>query len=915
MNRIRCCSVAACLVVWVCVPAALGQPAAAPVGTAAADERSVPAGAVVLNDRHFWRKYYCFFPPSLSVQSARAEGLPTDADARRRFLEGNYPGHIQTPPPSAGWTDPDFDDHTWMLLRGRQFLVGDARMLGDANSPDDSTPYTRGTDPFLPGCGLVAQRGAFTVTDPAAVRSLTLRVVYRGGFVAYLNGKEIARAGLPAGELEPTTPAADYPLEAWFLRGGGQDKKSVLHWFNHSKSDQWALRERTFGPVRVPRDALRRGRNVLALAMHRSDYPAASKLKFGHLESPTLYWAPVGLSRLELRAEGDGGAAAGLEARRRGVQVWPVEITQALSDRTVPNHDQHLAPVRIAAVRNGRFAGQVLVTSEQPLEGLRAEPGELARAGGAGRIPASAVEIRYGAVNPTRPAGFHGGLSYHDTVLPPDFRVGRMADLGTRFDLLLADPPAGVSAVPVWMTVAVPKDAATGEYRGQVTIRLTGRDPIQVPIELTVFDHTLPDVKDRVGIVDIYQSPDTLADTYKVKPWSDEHWALIEESMKLIGAAGGITVRIPLLAQSSFGNAESMIPWIKEGDGYAYDLSNFDRYVDLAARHYVRLRWVVVNVWDRTALPEASKDSRVTVIDKATGEKTTLRLSSEAYTNPKLWRALVLEIHEHLKRKGLADRMIYGTGTDQSPTAAQVAMFRDFLPQLRWVRESHFGCRQYVYDAATRAAVPVAYTSQVWGGQLSDPAVKRPRGWAIDPDHIVVNFNRAGVSCPCLNEYAPPGAYRYWMEGALTMGRNGYGRCGGDYWNLGSAVGDGWNIGTRFCMYPDSCLWALGIAHGVPDVLGPGPEAPVTTVRFENARQGNQEAEVRVFVEKALTDKQHPLPEGLAGRLQAMLDARTNRMRLDVPASSQAELRELFSAAVEVARALARGSAGPEAPR
>jgi hypothetical protein len=862
-----------------------------------------------LSDRHYWRKYYHFFPASLSVKSAKAEGLPTDPDSRWKFMAG-VQKNVRTPAPPAGWTTPEFDDREWTLVRGRQFLVGDMRMIGDRNGPEENTNYSRSTDPFLPECGLVAQRGKFLVKDRAAVRRLTLSVIYRGGFVACLNGQEVARASMPTGEITPTTPAEDYPLDAWFLRVK-KAKPVPLHWFEHPKSDQWALRERTFGPVSIPLAALREGENVLALEMHRSDYPAGSRLRFGHLESPTLFWATVGLARMELVADAQQDAVAPLEARRNGVQAWPVETTLALSDLTAPNHDERLAPMRLVAARNGRFAGQVMVTSTGMLELLKATASNLVRDGARGNgaiaeqstIPASAVEIRYGAVNPTRPAGPEG-LSYMNTVLPADAKVPNMASLGRRFDLLLDEPPANVSAVPVWVTVNVPKGILPGRYKGQVQINVKGNESIQAPIDLYVADWTLPDLKDYIGVWDIYQSPDTLVDTYKVKPWSEEHWALIEKSLKLIGQAGGVAIHIPLLAESSFGNAESMVPWIKapmRPGEYQYDFSAFDRYVDLAARHLARLRYIVVNVWDRTALPLANKKSLVTVIDKSTGQSSHLSLTAEEYTNEKLWRPLLEQMRDRLKTKGLLDKMIYGVGVDQDPSVAQTAMFHRILPELKWVRESHFDCRQYVYDLQSKAAVPVVYTSRVWGGEVPDPAVKRMYGWTINPQHIEVNFNRVGVSHPTLTGYPPPGSFRYWMEGTFAMGRNGNGRCGADYWNV-NLTGSGWNNGTRFCTYPESTLWALGIAHNVPDLLGPSPSGPVTTVRFENARQGNQEAEVRAFIEKGLLDMERPLPVAMRERMQALLDARTNQMRLNIAPSSRLELMQLFDAAAEVAR-------------
>ena len=46
--------------------------------------------------------------------------------------------------------------------------------------------------------GTVFMRRAFTVTHPASLTQLTLEIEYEGGFVAYLNGGEVARRGLGA---------------------------------------------------------------------------------------------------------------------------------------------------------------------------------------------------------------------------------------------------------------------------------------------------------------------------------------------------------------------------------------------------------------------------------------------------------------------------------------------------------------------------------------------------------------------------------------------------------------------------------------------------------------------------------------------------------------------------------------------
>ena len=164
-------------------------------------------------------------------------------------------------------------------------------------------------------------------------------------------------------------------------------------------------------------------------------------------------------------------------------------------------------------------------------------------------IPYSATTVRYAALD-RRPVE----------------AKGQGAKLRT-FDPLLDQPTAVVpsTVVPVWVTVRVPKTAAPGLYRGALVLTTQASQPITVPIEVSVADWTLPDVKDYACLLNIYQSPDTLAMYYKAPLWSAEHWKLIERSLALMGDLGNDFLCIPLLSKDQFGNEESMVAWIRGG--------------------------------------------------------------------------------------------------------------------------------------------------------------------------------------------------------------------------------------------------------------------------------------------------------------------------------------------------------------
>ncbi len=100
------------------------------------------------------------------------------------------------------WTALGFDDASWS--------VGPAGFGYGDN--DDATLLTD----MLNGYSTVYIRKRFTVVDRASVSGMTLGVDFDDGFIAYLNGVEVARAFAPgtAGQVQPRTALATASREA-----------------------------------------------------------------------------------------------------------------------------------------------------------------------------------------------------------------------------------------------------------------------------------------------------------------------------------------------------------------------------------------------------------------------------------------------------------------------------------------------------------------------------------------------------------------------------------------------------------------------------------------------------------------------------------------------------------------------------
>lgn len=859
--------------------------AAWPAALRAAEAQASPEEAVILAAGGYWRQHVTRMPPLVSAASAKAAGIKLDDAARQLTLRGGrsklMPGRSSPPPP--GWTEVGFDDGAWDLVRGA--FATERQELG-----------------------LLCRRGKFLVTDPAAVKKLALEIDYCGGVAAYLNGREVLRASLPPGRLHPGTAGQDYPEEAFFVKDGPRKGELLHHYYDRQRTDQLALRQRTVGPVALPLELLRKGVNVLAVRCHSSHYPARCR------QAGLGEFAAVALNRLFLRAVAADGAVTPALARPAGFHVWNADVIAEVTELSFPPPGEPLTTIRLSALRNGRFSGQVVVGSTTEIAGLAAEVGDLARAGG-GRIPASAIQVRYGLPGrlmhflgghvyggPTGPSlgvyfrRFDGLASEPPTVVPVTRPAEKLRG-ETRAALGLPGRPVPGAVAPIWATVEVPAEAAAGVYTGALTISAKDQKAVVVPLELEVFDWALPDVADYVSRLSVYQSPDTLAAHYGVPLWSERHWRLIERSVQLIGQAGNHAIIIPLLSKEQLGNEESYVHWVRQADGsFTYDTTVMDRHLDLYLKHHDprRIQAVCCVVWgnagvasgnpyqkekyDERGLPKQTRGTfTVTAVDAATGTRSDMPLpplGGEEYRD--FWRPVLLKVREGLAKRGLADRMMLGMPADPPIPALAVKAFHDILPEVGWFVGSHQGAGYYRYDREDKGKrVPASHVERVYTAPIPDPATKRHFGWRRKD--MVLAFNRYGFGPLCLFPDPAVWPFRVLMEADLAADYRGAGRIGADYWQMPGIKYNSGGGGTFYARYPQSAIGQTGMASNCAALLAPGPAGPVTSARFENVREGTQNAEAVIFIQRALLEKD--VTGDLAAKCWRLLDERVNAIR------------------------------------
>jgi len=858
-------------------------------------------GVVILDTSSFWRCHVARASERVTKESGELvyiDDLPgrthkkVGPRGKTKLVLNEIPGVVRSLPSADGWEETDFDDSAWVRCPGP---------FGQPLGNREYRPMER-----------LCLRGRFLVTDPASLGSLQLSLAIQGGAIVYINGMELARIGLPEGKITPETPAFDYPKEAYLAPNGDllRNRRDL-----EKLGDRFQKRIRKLAAT-VPPALLRKGTNVLAVEVHRA--PAPEFMFFGkaHNVHPraSCWWIRLAVESVKLVSPTGKGAVPNT-GRPKGLQVWNHPVVQKLLPTDYCEPAVPLRPVEIFGARNGAFAGQLVVSSTAAIRRLKVTVSSL-RCKEGGTIPASAVEIYY-----PRPDG------------APLERYG----LPT-FDGLAEGPPAEVpfnvegqgSVQPVWVTVNVPGDARPGDYKGMLTIRVKGEKPVIVPLSLKVIDWLIPDPENFITHVGIVQSPESLALQYGVEMWSESHWKLIEKSFQHLAKVSNDVLYIPLVRRTHFGNEHSMVRWIRNSEGsYTYDFTIADRYLDTAVKQLGKLPVVVMYCWEPSGsqghfghLQPGDREILISVLDEKTG-------ALEEATGPKwgtaecreFWKPVFEHMRQLLSQYGLADSMMVGIAGDMRPTKEAAGDLKAVAPEAPWVVH----CHSYTKDIYGE---PVGYLASIWGvGGIAFPAGGQYDGpfygWRSPVRVVLFPRYGCGIYGRGIHNDSRLNLYRGAAEGPLICrgrgeGARGFGRIGADFWPV-LKDRQGRNAGTLAGRYLESPWGQLRLNYNVHYLLTPGEQGPLSTIRLEMMREGLQEMEAKVLIEKALLDeaKRAKLGEELVGRCEKHLVERIRHWirnlqhgksesdwRWYISSGWQQRSAELYALAAEVAEVL-----------
>lgn len=837
------------------------------VGEAWAQSGGEAANRVeVLNNDSYVREFKVFRTP---VQVG-ADGQVTtcqDLDSKEPKAMADF----QSPLPPAGWMKAEFDDFSW------------ARN----HAPVELQPTWAGKNAAMHTAtvnALICLRWKFLVDDPAKVQDLLCSMDYVGGVALYLNGQEIKRSHLPDGELKPDTLAEKYPDDLYCQP---DNKFLSQRWPGDGVVNEllpaFERRYRRLDRVAIPAKFLTKGVNVLAVQIHRApiNAPVLTTKRFeeGGMYTKQGMWAYAGLKSLNLTAAPIAALAPNI-GRPKGVQVWTCPSFETITAYDFGDLGQ-AQPVRVHASRNGVFSGRLVVSADETIQKLQVAVTDLVRQGGGGVLPSAAVQVRY--AEPAMPEKcwlpaprFDGLLEAIPAAIPVrKLPVLRYKHLGQEFDRPVLTSGA---LAPLWLSCRVPADAKPGVYEGQVSIQADNLSRQTVPLRVTVSAWRTPAPKDFRVQSFAYLSEDALAKRYETPLWSDKHLELMGKSMALMAEVNSRQVIVNLCVNAYGGNKgaidcsneETLIRWIKQNEPstgpavYKYDFTDFDRFLDMAAKTIGKPGLLRVNCW---AEVKKGKDgemvmafpSAVTLLDPATGKRSVLAQpmpgTEESFV---FWKPVLDEVRKRVEARGWWDVTALGHSSYcYPPIGPVVSVAKRIWPDGVWSYTAHNGTMGGSFGDKG-ATMPCRYADAVWTMGRHSPRGSRA---LLQPRPTFWCYTWRTV----MRDASSLALLRSVLEDEIMRGHDGVSDFGADLFPIKNANGRYTCLGNGRGTGGPSC--------STQAMLAPGPNGALGTERFEMLREGTEIAEAILFLEKALLDKK--VSDVLALKINACLDARS----------------------------------------
>lgn len=476
-------------------------------------------------------------------------------------------------------------------------------------------------------------------------------------------------------------------------------------------------------------------------------------------------------------------------------------------------------PLKALTCRNAITSLMALITADKPVKNARLIISDLSCANGS--IPANNAQIYLVGAVPTPEVGMVG-----DALYPVD-----------KFDI---DKSAAL-----YININIPKGIPNGTYLGLAMLEVDGKQTASRSIQVEVADVDLPDVRDWKFYMNIWMNPGAIARYYDVPVWSDEHFERMKPYVADLAAHGQKTVVAPIVAKpwidQTYTPYPSTVKWIRNGDDYEFDFSVFDKYIQLHKELGIEQ---TIHCYSIVQGPEKEGKSLIAYTDAQSGEQVEMmtQIMDEEYV--KAWGAFFKAFRAHLAERGWMDKTYIAF--DEKPGEVMEKMI-DFLgeyaPDFKTALAAN--TRNNLFGSMDDLSLSVTFDERGVSEMAPPERSAKEVVELLDPDEaeniddftaktITTFYVCCGPEFPNTFAHSPLIESRMMGFFAMQGGYDGFLRWAYNDWSENPYEHIQWQAHITF---PSADTY----------FVYPGENGPVSSLRWEQLREGIQDYELAVI--------------------------------------------------------------------
>ncbi|MCX6344855.1 MAG: DUF4091 domain-containing protein [Armatimonadetes bacterium] len=484
----------------------------------------------------------------------------------------------------------------------------------------------------------------------------------------------------------------------------------------------------------------------------------------------------------------------------------------------VPN-----VPLKALSCRNAVTSFVALVIADVPVESARLVFSDLVCGSDVIPVPAGGMRL-VGVVNTSEAGNVCDPLYEVD-----DFAIDKSAAL--------------------YMNVFVPKRIAAGTYKGRVALIVDGVEVAANDMALEVINVDLPGVHEWNFFLNVWMNPRAIARRHRVYLWSEEHFAVLRPYIEDLAKHGQKTMVAPI-CYKPFGDRThdlypSLVEWRMRARKFEFDFSIFDRYVELHDECGINKAIHCYSIVQHGKTDQ----SEIQYLDMDSGERCekVMHVGDEEYT--RAWKAFLEAFEKHLIERGWMHKTFLGFGNLSAEMAEKVVSFvTQNAPEFKMALATDIGIE--TCDKAEDLSLRMDFDNR----GVAEPASAERSAMGIaellDPDNICLITRRcpektsttfyvcAVPEHPNTFVNSPLVESRMLPFLALQGGYDGFVRWAYNDWSDEPYINPGWGewpTGDTFLVYP-------------------GEAGPVSSLRWEQLREGIQDYELAMIASMNLED-------------------------------------------------------------